>query len=333
MALMRPYSVPYRYFSIRRALFVWLCPVFLGAGCVVAGPDVPLTGLASRYGMKIAASDDMRVEVSGKGCVMTLKADSREMTFNGIRVWLHAPALKHRRRWLVSKTDAETVVQPLLSVRHRPVSARPFKVMLDPGHGGVDSGAIGLSGRHEKDLVLDIAERTRQRLVQADVTVRMTREADIGVGLRERPSLAEAWGADIFVSIHLNSASNSDANGLETFVLTAANAPSTNTGATNGIAYPGHRHAAANMVLAYHAHRRLLQRTGAADRGIRHARFEALKHATCPAILVEGGFLSHPEEEQKLLSASYRDRIAEALADGILDYAGRTSAPGKDKKP
>jgi N-acetylmuramoyl-L-alanine amidase len=171
--------------------------------------------------------------------------------------------------------------------------------------------------------VLDLARRARVHLANAGLQVRLTRDNDRFVELAERCRMAARWKADLFVSVHLNSAANGAARGVESYVLPAPGAPST---ADDGrppsrtVSYSGNRFDGANFLLGYHLHRGLLERTEAADRGIRHARYLVLRDAPCPAALMECGFLSSREEEALLETEAHRERVAQGLADGILGY-------------
>ena len=143
------------------------------------------------------------------------------------------------------------------------------------------------------------------------------------MGLPERCQYAARVQADVFVSIHLNSAADPDSSGIETHILPPACHPitaSATVGSRDRTAYPGNSHDGANMALGYFLQKSLLKRTGAEDRGVRRSRFCVVKSAPCPAALVECGFVSNREEARKLLTAEYQDRIAQALAEGVLAY-------------
>lgn len=175
------------------------------------------------------------------------------------------------------------------------------KVCIDAAHGEKDTGAIGTRGTQEKVLALDIAKRVEKRLSKYPIEVIMTRKNDTFIGLSERANQANDEQCDAFVSVHLNSASNSSANGIETFHY-----------ATNG----------EGGKLASSIQNRLIQVTGAIDRGVKTANFTVIKNTTMASVLVEGGFISNVDEEAKLLNENYRDKIASAITDGILEYLG-----------
>lgn len=171
-------------------------------------------------------------------------------------------------------------------------------VIVDPGHGGPDPGAVGIGGLQEKEITLDISRQLAALLEQQGVQAVLTRSNDIDLDLEPRVALAERSNATLFVSIHANSISLSrpEINGLETYYY--------NTG----------------LGLAKSIHNSVLQGTGVRDRGVRSARFYVLRRTSMPSVLVEVGFVTGREDAAKLSSASYRRQMAEAIARGILQY-------------
>ena len=152
--------------------------------------------------------------------------------------------------------------------------------------------------------------------------VRMTRSEDTSAELSGRVAIAEQAGAALFVSLHFNSGfPNTQAAGLETYCLTPRGLPSNVTRDfpdDASQAWPNNAFDAANLRLAFRVHRRLLAATGAADRGVKRARFMGvLRGQNRPAILVEGGYLSNPEEARKIGTPAYRQKLAEAVAGAL----------------
>ncbi|NMF85410.1 DUF3747 domain-containing protein [Nodosilinea sp. P-1105] len=182
-----------------------------------------------------------------------------------------------------------------------PVPRGSTTVMIDPGHGGRDPGAIGIGGLREKDINTTISNRLRQQLQAAGLTVLMTRDSDVYVSLEGRTQMANRAGADLFVSIHANAISMSrpEVNGLETYYLSS-----------------GER-------LARSIHSSVLRNTDMRDRGVRQARFYVLRHTTMPAVLVETGFVTGAEDAARFRDPAAVNRIADGIARGILDYLGR----------
>ncbi len=229
---------------------------------------------------------------------------------------------------------------PVASASERP-SVR--LVVLDPGHGGDDYGARAFR-LHEADLTLDIALRTRDELARRrpDIRVVLTRENDTFVSLEQRTAMANAVGADLFVSIHLNAAWEPvDHGGVTTFVLDTTNdrqllrlAARENGTSTSEVTeleriLAGlHREgqSTASRALAERIHRatlvsgrRILPHLH--DRGVRSAMFYVLVGATMPAVLVETSFLTREDEADALRTERYRDALASGIAEGITRYA------------
>jgi N-acetylmuramoyl-L-alanine amidase len=178
-----------------------------------------------------------------------------------------------------------------------PVRGR-YVVMVDPGHGGPDVGAVGIGGLREKDITTDISRQVASLLERQGIQAVLTRPDDRDLDLEPRVQYAKQLNATIFVSIHANAISMSrpDINGLETYYYSS-----------------GER-------LARVVHRNILQGTGVRDRGVRTARFYVLRRTTMPAILVETGFVTGQEDAARLSTANYRTLMAESITRGILEY-------------
>ena len=172
-------------------------------------------------------------------------------------------------------------------------------VVVDPGHGGPDPGAVGISGLQEKEIVMDISRQVAAALEQQGIQSVLTRTTnDVDVDLEPRVSLAERINATLFVSIHANSISLSrpDISGLETYYYQSG------------------------AGLARSIHNSVLQGTGIQDRGVRTARFYVLRKTTMPSVLVEVGFVTGRDDASKLSTAAYRKQMADSIARGILQY-------------
>jgi N-acetylmuramoyl-L-alanine amidase len=171
-------------------------------------------------------------------------------------------------------------------------------VVIDPGHGGNDPGAVGISGLQEAGIVLDIAKQVGSLLEKQGIQAVLTRQDDREIDLEPRVSLAESLNANLFVSIHANSInlSRPDINGIETYYYDSGSS------------------------LASSIHRSVVNTTGMEDRGIHQARFYVLTHTSMPAVLVEVGFVTGREDAAKLNNPTWRDQIAAGIAQGILRY-------------
>lgn len=187
----------------------------------------------------------------------------------------------------------------------QPSPSQPFTVrdgrvavVVDPGHGGRDVGAVGIGGIHEADIVLDIAQEVAAQLEEQGIQAILTRSDDREIDLAPRVNLAESINANLFVSIHANAInlSRPDVNGIETYYY--------DTGAS----------------LATSIHNSLVSATGMEDRGVRQARFYVLTRTSMPAVLVEVGFVTGREDAVKLSSSTFRNQIATGIVQGILQY-------------
>lgn len=172
-------------------------------------------------------------------------------------------------------------------------------VVIDPGHGGPDPGAIGIGGIQEKRLVMEMSTQVARLLEQQGVQVILTRTGDYDLDLEPRVAMANRANATVFVSIHANAISMSrpEVNGLETYYYSEA----------------GRR-------LADTIHRRILSLIPMGDRGVRQARFYVLRHTDMPASLVETGFVTGAQDAARLSDPAWRQQMAAAIAQGILDY-------------
>lgn len=285
---------------------------------------VNVSEVASRLGFASHEVVGERIVLRGESRILEMERDSRRASFNGVVIWLSAAPVRSWGRWTMLQSDVDKMLEPL-ALPARALGAEGYRVVvLDAGHGGADQGAANPRfGIEEKRITLTLAKATRDILRQRGVEVYVTRTEDHTMGLEERCRYAAQLRADVFVSIHLNSATNLDSSGIETHILPPAGQPitcSVTVGARERAAYPGNSHDDANMALGYSLQRSLLKYTKAEDRGVRRSRFRVVRGAPCPAALVECGFVSNRTEAQKLLNARYQDRVARALAEGILAY-------------
>lgn len=175
---------------------------------------------------------------------------------------------------------------------------RGINIVVDAGHGGHDGGARGQYS-NEKTHTLDIARRVYSKLQAMGATASMTRTGDYFISLQGRVDFAHRQRADIFFSVHINSF-RSTSSGTETYYTT------------------GQSRALANEV-----HKELIKATGLPNRGVRTARFYVIRNTRMPSILTETAFISNPSEERKLMDEKFRERVASAMARGIMNYAKR----------
>jgi N-acetylmuramoyl-L-alanine amidase len=271
------------------------------------------------------------VVLTNKTSRLICHQDSADSTFNGVNVRLSFPIAKGG---FISQLDADKTLRPLL-FPPKPSAKKISTICLDPGHGGRDTGnRVGrfLFAHNEKNYTLALALELRRQLQQTGFNVLLTRDKDVYPELPVRPDLANRRGADLFVSLHFNSAPVDPANvqGPETYCITPVGAASSNDfeGAGAGhAACPANRVEDKSLLLAYQVQRSLVRSLGVTDRGVRRARFEVLRSAEMPAILIEGGYMSHPIEGRKVFDAGWRKQMAAAIVRGILNYQKLTAPP------
>jgi N-acetylmuramoyl-L-alanine amidase len=260
----------------------------------------------------------------------------------GTRVTLDLEGSAYRRVFYL-----EEPYRIVVDIAHHPPGGRTARgrrsvrrVAIDPGHGGRDTGAIGTSGVKEKDVTLDIAQRTAAVLARSGVQVLLTRDDDRTVSLEERTARANAFGADLFVSVHCNASENHGRRGVETYVLDTsndlvANQVAARENATSAAASTEVGLLLTSMRLADQSTRStrfadLLQRAGVTslraldpgtpDGGTHRAGFYVLVGARMPSVLLETGYLSNPEEEQRLAGEEGRKRLADAIVNAVRAY-------------
>jgi N-acetylmuramoyl-L-alanine amidase len=250
-----------------------------------------------RHGSQIAYWDRMEVRL---GFAAKLIGD---------QIYLHALDVKKILTPLAYGTAVATPAERL--------------VVIDPGHGGANSGTRNIvTGRHEKDYTLDWARRLKPLLEQSGWRVVLTRTNDVEMKLPERVAFTEAQGAHLFISLHFNSAGeNGGPAGLETYCLTPVGMPSSLTRGYDDDerqVFPNNAFDVENLRYAVRLHRALLQVNGNLDRGVRHARFlGVLQGHRCPAVLIEAGYFSNPTEARRVADVEYRQKLAEAVAKAL----------------
>lgn len=261
-------------------------------------------------------------------------SDSFEKNFNRLRVYFYSP------EYYTPESDVVNRALPI----YRPSVETVQKIIIDPGHGGEDEGAIGAKGVIEKDIVLAISYRLADELKQRGYDVVLTRYSDVYVPLADRTGIANTNNGDIFVSIHVN-ASVRRASGAETYYLSLKGAetvsdtvafenrelrePDTETESNpeegNDLLFILWEMAQTEYLkdsarLAEQMQRAMNDMTGIRDRGVKQANLVVLRGLNMPGVLVEVAFISNPSEEARLTQPSFHGRVAQALADSIDRY-------------
>lgn len=174
------------------------------------------------------------------------------------------------------------------------------RIVIDAGHGNQDPGAIGPTGKKEKDFNLTMAIKLDAILKgNPDLQVNLTRRTDVFLELKQRVKVANDMPADLFISIHANASNSATSNGVETYYNRTTSKP-----------------------LAGIIHKHMAPATGFKDRGIAYGNFAVIRDTKMDAVLLEVGFISNPEEEKKLFDSDFQNRVALAVAQGICEYLG-----------
>ena len=223
------------------------------------------------------------------------------------------------------------------------------RVIIDPGHGGDNTGCMGFHGVYEKFVTLPIALRIAEQLrMTTDAEVLLTREDDHFLGLRDRTRFANTEQADIFLSIHINASPHPSVQGVETYFLSTDSASTeiaalvdreqSTAEATSAVDLKVERKKDLDRILldmqlgAAHAlsetlaasiQRQMVRAVESQDRGVKQAPFAVLKESHCPAVVIECGFLTHAREGIRLLSDTYQKKLATGIVDGIIAYDSR----------
>ena len=283
------------------------------------GGNVSLRQWAGQNDFKpVADGKDEWLEFTSASATLAFKTNSPLAEINGVRVWLCDPIILLAGEPCISSLDWRETIEPILVPQPAKV---PATVCLDPGHGGKDTG--GVFGQFvEKQYTLPLARELAGQLSAAGFRAMLTRTNDTFVELEERPSFANRKKAGLFISLHFNIGAPGEAKGVEVYCLTPAKCTSTNAKGriANTSPLPGNRQDAQNVLLAFELQKALVKHLGAEDRGLRRARFEVLRSAKMPAVLIEGGFLSDSDERKKIAGPKYRRELAAAIVQGVLAY-------------
>jgi N-acetylmuramoyl-L-alanine amidase len=307
-------------------LAAWLAlgPCPLRAAFVNGHSYVPVADWAQANGLKLAwLSRGEQLAVASHNLRAVFEVDSADALVNGVTVRLCFPIASTHGAPLISQLDADKTLRPFLYPPRYPAGRKITTICLDPGHGGRDTGNR-VGSHNEKTYTLALAQELRQQLLAAGFHVFLTRNDDSYVDLPLRPALANQRGADLFVSLHFNATQSgaAEVSGPETYCITPVGASSSNAqgeGAGFGPT-PANRNDLKSLVLAAQVQKSLVKNLGAADRGVRRARFAVLRDALMPAILIEGGYMTHPLEGSRIFDAGYRRLMARAIVQGIVAY-------------
>ena len=230
-----------------------------------------------------------------------------------------------------------------------PIDDAIKRIVLDPGHGGKDPGAIGFSKKNfEKEVTLNIVKKVKEQLEKKlKIEVILTRDKDEFVSLQQRTKLANETQSDLFISIHCNAHRSAKASGIEVYYLSTAKTDDARAveALENSVVYEYEggaeavkkyddlafiladmaqsEHLEESYRLALDLQTNLKSTTGCKDRGVKQANFYVLRGAFMPAVLIELGFISNKDEEKKLIKSSYQNKLVESICESVLDFKKR----------
>jgi N-acetylmuramoyl-L-alanine amidase len=265
--------------------------------------SISLASLADRLDLRITESDANHAKLENDGNRVLLFADPDGRTFvNGKPIPSRGGIVIFQGRMYVPEGLEAAIARALTAAPRQLVEELDpgrYRIAIDPGHGGRDPGAVSVLGFYEKDLNLAVARGMASILRSRGFNVMLTRDNDSFIPLEERAARTDRYGADLFVSIHADSAENSSAGGYTLYTCRKAQHAS--------------RQAARGL-------ERRLSGTGLSSRGVREANYRVLVTTRCPAVLVEMGFISNPEEARVLKDRRFLERLASLLAEGVHDH-------------
>jgi N-acetylmuramoyl-L-alanine amidase len=268
--------------------------------------------------------------------VVNLKVGGNECLMNGVKFVFTHPVTTIGDKSYVSRMDLAKLIDPVLRPSFIKNAGEFRTVILDPGHGGKDPGATNSLGT-EASYNYKVAEKTKALLTAKGFKVIMTRDSSTYLSLQERVNFANAVRENaIYISIHFNSGGRA-ARGIETFTLSPPGVShyGRDFKPADNQARIGNEHDSANIALATAVHGKILRHLGknTFDRGIKRARFSVLSGVKHPAILLEGGFLTHPYEARLIDNEAYRNQIAVSILEAVEKYRYAVGAKPPVKAP
>lgn len=317
------------FYALLWVPFVWL----QAAQSEPAAGSVPWRSLAyvqSAFGVTNYAWDGDSICFSNSHNLVRFYQGRRRLDVNGTTVWLNAlpDGSVTSGNWRLASVDLDFLQLAVLPQEESDL--KPIRVILDPGHGGEDDGASSKEPLvREKDLTLAMALQIGKKLEAAGLTVTYTRTNDTTLALDDRSRQARQAAADVFVSVHANYAGNADASGVETYVLPASGFPGTADGSRTRGWQIGNRNDYHNALLGFSIHRNLSVLNQGGDRGLKRQSYFVLRETSCPAVLLEFGFLSNQADTRKMLDPGWQDKCAASISDGILSYAKKVDTLDK----
>lgn len=332
---------------LRRCLTAAVCiAAVMFAGCAtmprVTETRQPLSALCRQAGIDFVFDPvSLSAHLSQGNHRAHVLAGSSVVMVGAERVLLSMPVIFKDQELYVPEDFLERVLCRLdaaLCVRR---AAKSYvRIVIDPGHGGKDPGAVSRCGLYEKDVVLDISRRLERRLSSSGYDVKLTRATDVFLTLEERTRRTTDWDADIFISVHANASPSERAAGFEVWTardLTVSDLMEAQREKNQSLFFSRKNMQRRNRFLEKtledmmyrHKHRQSLDLASAVsknyvrsvgNRGLKESGFFVLKNTLVPSVLIEVGFLSNSREADRLRQTALRQEIADSIADGVIEY-------------
>jgi len=292
---------------------------------------LPVAQVAAYYKMKMNA-DGNSVELKSSDRRVNFEAGSRQAQIDSVKHTLSFPVILTNSDFFLSRMDLSKTVDPIMRPERIPRLNPVRTVVLDPGHGGQQSGAVNRYGT-EKNYNLDLSRRVRPYLQEAGLQVVITRSGDETLGAAHRVAIAadieKKRSGTIYVGIQFNASPDGrpEKTGFEVFALTPRGAPNSADNFLTGTSFtaePGHARDHASVALANAIYHAMLGRVPMFDNGVKRKRTEELRLATVPAVTIHCGFMTNPRDARLMADPAWRERLAESIALGIIEFCELT---------
>ncbi|MDB6080278.1 MAG: N-acetylmuramoyl-L-alanine amidase [Akkermansiaceae bacterium] len=329
-----------RFLRLAVVSLLWLCGLMMSASAQwevkqIDGRDyVCVDGLKKFYGFDTQKQTGGNIVFENKKVEMQLQTGGVDCQMNGVKFVFSYKVEENAGKAWISRIDLAKLVDPVLRPNYIGNAGDFRTVVLDPGHGGKDQGAVNAFNT-ESAYNLDVAKRVKELLTKMGYKVLMTREDNTYLTLQERVDFAnKVTDNAIFISIHHNSG-GSEARGIETFTLSPLGVAhyGRDLKSSDFQENTGNSHDSANVALATAVHGSVTRHLGknTFDRGIKRARFSVLTGVRLPSILIECGFMTHPYEARLIENDAYHNAIAIGIAEAVNKYRNAVSQKPADK--
>jgi N-acetylmuramoyl-L-alanine amidase/CHAT domain-containing protein/tetratricopeptide (TPR) repeat protein len=265
--------------------------------------------------------------------ILKTRIDSQELFINNTKFLLQLPVLMRDGQALISRRDLVWLIEPVIRPSQIEGESQFDTVVLDAGHGGHDLGEKGVHG-HEKNYAMALTLAVREALIERGFKVILTRDQDVFVPQAERVALANKTPKSLYLSLHFAASPDESQAGVQTTSLLMS--PQETGSDRESIAATAHSSReswlnTASIALSTAVHANIVSRFKCEDRGIRQSLAPELEGLTCPGVLFEGGFLSNDRDAHLIAANQYREAVAKAIADGVMNFQRAVTSRRKAK--